>query len=221
MATGTGKTYTAFQIIWRLWKSGAKKRILYLADRNILIDQTMVNDFKPFKGAMAKLSPNQKGVERVDADTGQRFIENLDLAVNRTTKLVDKSYEIYLSLYQAVSGCEARLENDAVAKRTGLAAAAEVLRRIRSDYSSEDATREALASIREQVSYIFARIHSPSEYELGDFDGGSVLVTRDGNSLVAPTKSARDNVLPSRCPSFCPSIKAPRAHRRSCLLTIR
>jgi len=67
MATGTGKTYTAFQIIWRLWKSGAKKRILFLADRNILIDQTMVNDFRPFKGAMAKLSPNGKGVERVNA----------------------------------------------------------------------------------------------------------------------------------------------------------
>jgi type I restriction enzyme R subunit len=60
MATGTGKTYTAFQIIWRLWKSGAKKRILFLADRNILIDQTMVNDFGPFKGAMAKLSQRQR-----------------------------------------------------------------------------------------------------------------------------------------------------------------
>lgn len=104
MATGTGKTFTAFQIIWRLWKSGARKRILYLADRNILIDQTMVNDFKPFKGAMAKLSPNRKGVERVDAATGQRFIEDLDIAVSKTTKLVDKSYEIYLSLYQAVTG---------------------------------------------------------------------------------------------------------------------
>ena len=56
MATGTGKTYTAFQIIWRLWKSRSKKRILFLADRNVLIDQTMVNDFKPFAGAMAKLS---------------------------------------------------------------------------------------------------------------------------------------------------------------------
>lgn len=55
MATGTGKTYTAFQIIWRLLKSGAKKRILFLADRNILVDQTMVGDFKPFKGAMAKI----------------------------------------------------------------------------------------------------------------------------------------------------------------------
>jgi type I restriction enzyme, R subunit len=106
MATGTGKTYTAFQIIWRLWKSGARKRILFLADRNILIDQTMVNDFRPFKGAMAKLSPNAKGVERVDASTGKHSVEDLDLAVNRTTKLVDKSYEIYLSLYQAVSGTE-------------------------------------------------------------------------------------------------------------------
>ena len=56
MATGTGKTYTAFQILWRLWKSGRKKRILYLADRNVLIDQTMVNDFRPFGGVMAKLS---------------------------------------------------------------------------------------------------------------------------------------------------------------------
>ena len=55
MATGTGKTYTAFQIIWRLWKAGRKKRILFLADRNILVDQTMVNDFRPFGAAMAKL----------------------------------------------------------------------------------------------------------------------------------------------------------------------
>ncbi|MEN9384930.1 MAG: hypothetical protein RL323_2073 [Pseudomonadota bacterium] len=105
MATGTGKTYTAFQIIWRLWKSKAKKRILFLADRNILIDQTMVNDFRPFKGAMAKLSPNAKGVERVDAQ-GTVTVEDVALAVNKTTKLVDKSYEIYLSLYQAVTGTE-------------------------------------------------------------------------------------------------------------------
>ncbi len=112
MATGTGKTYTAFQIIHRLWKSpwhadkpGGQKRILFLADRNILIDQTMVNDFRPFKGAMAKLSPNAKGVERVDAE-GKITLEEVDLAVHKTTKLVDKSYEIYLSLYQAVSGTE-------------------------------------------------------------------------------------------------------------------
>nr|WP_295781760.1 DEAD/DEAH box helicase family protein [Rhodoferax sp.] len=112
MATGTGKTYTAFQIIHRLWKSpwradkpSGQKRILFLADRNILIDQTMVNDFRPFKGAMAKLSPNAKGVERVDAQ-GKVTVEEVELAVNKTTKLVDKSYEIYLSLYQAVSGTE-------------------------------------------------------------------------------------------------------------------
>ena len=113
MATGTGKTYTAFQIIYRLWKSSwradkpsGQKRMLFLADRNILIDQTMVNDFRPFKGAMAKLSPNAKGVERVDAATGKHFIEDLDVAVSKTTKQVDKSYEIYLSLYQAVSGTD-------------------------------------------------------------------------------------------------------------------
>ena len=66
MATGTGKTYTAFQIIWRLWKAGQKKRILFLADRNILIDQTMVNDFRPFGGVMAKLSVNAKTIEKPD-----------------------------------------------------------------------------------------------------------------------------------------------------------
>jgi type I restriction enzyme R subunit len=100
MATGTGKTYTAFQIIHRLWKSPwragqakCQKRILFLADRNILIDQTMVNDFRPFKGAMAKLSPNAKGVERVNAQ-GQVEVEYVDLAVNQRTKEVNKSFEI-------------------------------------------------------------------------------------------------------------------------------
>lgn len=69
---------------------------------------------------------------------------------------------------------------DTAAKRERLAKAGEVLGRIRQDYSLEDATRDALTSIREQVSYIFGRIHSPSEYELGDFSGDSLLVTRDG-----------------------------------------
>jgi len=55
MATGTGKTYTTFQIIWRLWKAGEVKRILFLADRNILVDQTLVNDFKPFGSVMTKI----------------------------------------------------------------------------------------------------------------------------------------------------------------------
>ncbi|MBJ3717271.1 DEAD/DEAH box helicase family protein, partial [Salmonella enterica subsp. enterica serovar London] len=48
MATGTGKTLTAFHIIWRLWRSGVKKRILFLADRNVLVDQTRLDDFQPF-----------------------------------------------------------------------------------------------------------------------------------------------------------------------------
>lgn len=78
MATGTGKTYTAFQIIWRLWKSKTKKRILFLADRNILVDQTKQQDFSPFGDKMTKI---QK-------------------------RMVDKSYEVYLSLYQAATGNE-------------------------------------------------------------------------------------------------------------------
>jgi type I restriction enzyme R subunit len=102
MATGTGKTYTAFQIIWRLWKSGAKKRILFLADRNILVDQTMVNDFKPFGPAMAKLSTSAKTIERADGTATE-----LTSAVS-PTRLIDTSYEIYLSLYQAITGPEDR-----------------------------------------------------------------------------------------------------------------
>lgn len=78
MATGTGKTYTAFQIIWRLWKSRQRKRILFLADRNILVDQTRINDFQPFGQAMTKI-------------TGRK---------------VDPAYEIHLALYQALTGPE-------------------------------------------------------------------------------------------------------------------
>ncbi len=78
MATGTGKTYTAFQIIHRLWKSGTKKRILFLADRNALIDQTKRGDFKHFKDKMTVVKQ----------------------------RMVDKSYEIYLALYQGLSGGE-------------------------------------------------------------------------------------------------------------------
>ena len=78
MATGTGKTYTAFQIIWRLWKSRAKKRILFLADRNILVDQTRINDFQPFGTSMTKI----------------------------TGRTIDPAYEIHLALYQALTGPE-------------------------------------------------------------------------------------------------------------------
>jgi type I restriction enzyme R subunit len=102
MATGTGKTYTAFQIIWRLWKAGRKKRILFLADRNILVDQTMVNDFRPFGAAMAKLSTNAKTIER---DDGSRV--ELTTAVDKKRR-IDTAYEIYLGLYQAITGPEDR-----------------------------------------------------------------------------------------------------------------
>lgn len=78
MATGTGKTYTAFQIIHRLWKAGAKKRILFLADRNALIDQTRRGDFKHFKDKMMVVKH----------------------------RMIDKSYEIYLALYQGLAGNE-------------------------------------------------------------------------------------------------------------------
>ena len=78
MATGTGKTYTAFQIIWRLWKAKVKKRILFLADRNILVDQTKRKDFKPFGPAMTKI----------------------------TKRTINKAFEVYLALYQAVTGTE-------------------------------------------------------------------------------------------------------------------
>ncbi len=78
MATGTGKTYTAFQIVHRLWKSGSRKKILYLADRNILIDQTIQQDFKPFSKVMTKIEG----------------------------KKLDSSYEVYLGLYQQLAGEE-------------------------------------------------------------------------------------------------------------------
>lgn len=78
MATGTGKTYTAFQIIHRLWKAKAKKRILFLADRNALVDQTRRGDFKYFKDKMTVVKHRQ----------------------------IDKSFEIYLALYQGLSGLE-------------------------------------------------------------------------------------------------------------------
>lgn len=78
MATGTGKTYTAFQIIWRLWKADAKNRILFLVDRNILADQPIMNDFRHFGDKMTKIKNHQ----------------------------IDKSFEIYLGLYQGISGLE-------------------------------------------------------------------------------------------------------------------
>lgn len=75
-ATGTGKTFMTFQIIYRLWKSGLKKKILFLADRNVLVDQTITGDFKPFSGKMTKVQ----------------------------NKNLDSSYEIYMALYQQLAG---------------------------------------------------------------------------------------------------------------------
>jgi len=99
MATGTGKTYTAFQIIWRLWKAGRKKRVLFLADRNVLIDQTRVNDFRPFGAAMNKLSTDARTIERLDSASEA-------LATTAKKRRIDTAYEIYLGLYQAITGPE-------------------------------------------------------------------------------------------------------------------
>ena len=83
MATGTGKTITAFQIIHRLKASGLKKKILYLADRNILIDQTMVQDFKPFKKVMTKVQG----------------------------ATIDSAYEVYMALYHQLVSNEEGVED--------------------------------------------------------------------------------------------------------------
>lgn len=79
MATGTGKTYTAFNIIWRLWKTGIKKRILFLADRNALLTQTKNGDFSPFGNDIMHIIKNRK---------------------------IDKSYQIYFALYQGLTSNE-------------------------------------------------------------------------------------------------------------------
>ncbi|SER19044.1 EcoAI/FtnUII family type I restriction enzme subunit R [Neolewinella agarilytica] len=76
MATGTGKTYTAFNIIWRLWKGGLKKRILFLADRNVLLNQTKTGDFSPFGSDIMHIIKHRK---------------------------IDKSYQIYFALYQGLT----------------------------------------------------------------------------------------------------------------------
>jgi type I restriction enzyme R subunit len=87
MATGAGKTYTVFNIIWRLWKTKVVKRVLFLADRNALVDQTSINDFRPFGEVMIKLDRSL-----VDNETGE----------------ITTSYQIYLGLYQAIIGNEER-----------------------------------------------------------------------------------------------------------------
>lgn len=86
MATGTGKTYTAFQIVWRLLKSGLKKKVLYLADRNILVDQSIQQDFKPL----------EKVIHKVDYSSDRNHLEELN------------SYQVFFALYQQLIG-----QNDA------------------------------------------------------------------------------------------------------------
>lgn len=93
MATGTGKTYTAFQIIYRLLKSGLKKKVLYLADRNILVDQSIAQDFQPL----------------------EKTIHKINFAKDDPTTIT--SHEVYFSLYQQLAGDEEELENDDTVSR--------------------------------------------------------------------------------------------------------
>ena len=79
MATGTGKTYTAFQILWRLWKAKKVQRVLFLADRNVLVDQAKSGDFRPFGG---------------------------DIMTKVQQRQVDKAYQVYFALYQSLTGTE-------------------------------------------------------------------------------------------------------------------
>lgn len=103
MATGTGKTYTAFQIAYRLWKARAKKRILFLADRTALIDQTRRGDFKHFKDAMTIIK--KKVVQRSDGK------EELISTQKRGIDSADKAYEIFLGLYQGLSSSDPEMQD--------------------------------------------------------------------------------------------------------------
>ena len=102
MATGTGKTYTAFQIIHRLWKSGAKKRILFLADRNNLIDQTRRGDFKYFKDKMTII---KKKV--VEENGKEKLVSNKKRGIDSS----DKAYEIFLGIYQGLTNSDIGIED--------------------------------------------------------------------------------------------------------------
>lgn len=100
MATGTGKTYTAFQIVYRLLRAGLKKKILYLADRNILVDQSITQDFSPL----------------------EKTIHKINFAKDDPTTIT--SYEVYFSLYHQLAGDadneEEGDENEAVSKLSAL-----------------------------------------------------------------------------------------------------
>lgn len=103
MATGTGKTLTAFQIVYRLWKAGVKKRILFLADRTALIDQTRRNDFKHFNDKMTVIRKKvvaTKNGKNVLVPVKKRGIDS-----------ADKAYEIFLGLYQGLSNGDPGIED--------------------------------------------------------------------------------------------------------------
>lgn len=102
MATGTGKTYTAFQIIHRLWKAGAKKRILFLADRNNLIDQTRRGDFKYFKDKMTII---KKKV--VEENGKEKLVSNKKRGIDSS----DKAYEVFLGIYQGLTNSDIGIED--------------------------------------------------------------------------------------------------------------
>ena len=102
MATGTGKTYTAFQIIHRLWKAGTKKRILFLADRNNLIDQTRRGDFKYFKDKMTIIKKKM-----VEENGKEKLVSNKKRGIDSS----DKAYEIFLGIYQGLTNSDVGIED--------------------------------------------------------------------------------------------------------------
>jgi type I restriction enzyme R subunit len=102
MATGTGKTYTAFQIAYRLWKAGAKKRILFLADRTALIDQARRNDFRYFRDKMTVIK------KKVVETQGK---ESLVSTHKRGIDSADKAYEVFLGLYQGLSSTDVNIKD--------------------------------------------------------------------------------------------------------------
>ena len=82
MATGTGKTYTAFQLVWRLIESGTKKKVLYLADRNNLVDQSIQQDFKPLEKVIHKINFQKEDKSKISA------------------------YQVYFALYQQLDSAK-------------------------------------------------------------------------------------------------------------------
>ena len=97
MATGTGKTYTAFQIAYRLWKSKTKKRILFLADRTALINQTVRGDFRHFKDAMTVI---KKKVTSINGK--EKLVSNNKRGIDSA----DKAYDIFLGMYQGLTNSD-------------------------------------------------------------------------------------------------------------------